>query len=426
MSPQTLVALVLGGVTVAMGTPKVAYVEGRCVGGGSEINSGLYHRTPADVLARWRDEFAIEGLADADLEPHFAACERDLSVAPLPGTPPRASQKLADGARALGWASLEVPRWFRYDADGAHGTRQSMTKTYVPRALGAGCRLLPATRVLRLRAHGGRWTAAAVHRPAEGARRAVAVDADTVFISAGAVQTPTLLRRSGITRNVGDSLAMHPTAKYVAVFPDEVNAEGMGVPAHQVKEFAPRFNFGCSISSPPYLALAMLDHPDDAPRVDHDWRRMAVYYAMTGGGRGAVRGLPGFADPLVRYRLSDGELAELGEAMVELGRCLFAAGAVALYPSIARGPRVEHEGDLAALRAPARDRLNLMTVHLFASCPMGERRERAAVDSFGRVHDARGLHVADASILCGAPGVNPQGTVMALTRRNALAFLGNR
>ncbi|HLY38907.1 MAG TPA: GMC family oxidoreductase [Candidatus Binatia bacterium] len=412
-----------GGVTVAMGTPKVAYIEGRCVGGGSEINSGLYHRTPPEVLARWRDDFAIDGLTDADLEPHFVACERDLSVTALPGAPPPASRKLADGARALGWASLEVPRWFRYDGDGGRGTRQSMTKTYVPRALAAGCRLLPATRVLRLRANGGHWTAAAIHRPAEGAPRTVAVDADTVFVCAGAVQTPALLRRSGITRNVGDSLGMHPTAKYVAVFPDEVNAEDMGVPAHQVKEFAPRFSFGCSISSPPYLALAMLDHPDDAARVEHEWRRMAIYYAMTGGGRGAVRPLPGFADPLVRYRLDDGELAEVGAAMVELGRCLLAAGAVALYPSIARGPRVTCEDDLGALHVPARDRLNLMTVHLFASCPMGERRERAAVDSFGRVHDARGLHIADASILCGPPGVNPQGTVMALARRNALAFL---
>jgi choline dehydrogenase-like flavoprotein len=205
-----------------------------------------------------------------------------------------------------------------------------------------------------------------------------------------------------------------------------VNADGMGVPAHQVKEFAPRFSFGCSISSPPYLTLAMLDHPDEASIVDRDWRRMAIYYAMTRGGRGTVRALPGFADPLVRYRLDDRELAELGEAMVELGRCLFAAGAVALYPSVARAPRVASESDLAALRAPARDRLNLMTVHLFASCPMGERRERAAVDSFGRVHGVRGLQIADASVLCGAPGVNPQGTVMALARRNALAFLGQR
>src|SRR5262245_27752202 len=43
-----------GGLTVALGPATVAYVEGRCLGGGSEINSGLYHRTPPDVLAAWR------------------------------------------------------------------------------------------------------------------------------------------------------------------------------------------------------------------------------------------------------------------------------------------------------------------------------------------------------------------------------------
>ena len=64
----------------------------------------------------------------------------------------------------------------------------------------------------------------------------------------------------------------------------------MGVPVHQVKEFAPRFSFGCSISTPPYLALALLDHPDQAREVAHDWPHLATYYAMiTGEGRGTVR-----------------------------------------------------------------------------------------------------------------------------------------
>ncbi len=63
-----------GGLTVAMGSPKVQYVEGRCVGGGSEINSGLYHRTPNEILERWRREFEMEALDEADLLPHFEAC----------------------------------------------------------------------------------------------------------------------------------------------------------------------------------------------------------------------------------------------------------------------------------------------------------------------------------------------------------------
>ena len=42
-----------GGLTVALGRPNVNYAEGRCVGGGSEINSGMYHRTPSDILEDW-------------------------------------------------------------------------------------------------------------------------------------------------------------------------------------------------------------------------------------------------------------------------------------------------------------------------------------------------------------------------------------
>ena len=33
------------GINIGLGKTKLAYVEGRCVGGGSEINRGLYHRT---------------------------------------------------------------------------------------------------------------------------------------------------------------------------------------------------------------------------------------------------------------------------------------------------------------------------------------------------------------------------------------------
>jgi choline dehydrogenase-like flavoprotein len=65
---------------------------------------------------------------------------------------------------------------------------------------------------------------------------------------------------------------------------------------------------------------------------------------------------------------------------------------------------------------------SLTTVHAFSSCPIGERQERTAADSFGRVHGFDNLILSDASILPDSPGVNPQGTIMALARRNALHF----
>jgi choline dehydrogenase-like flavoprotein len=61
-------------------------------------------------------------------------------------------------------------------------------------------------------------------------------------------------------------------------------------------------------------------------------------------------------------------------------------------------------------------------VHLFSSCPIGEAADFSAANSFGQLHGYRNLFVNDASLLCTAPGVNPQGTVMAIARRNALHF----
>ncbi len=54
---------------------------------------------------------------------------------------------------------------------------------------------------------------------------------------------------------------------------------------------------------------------------------------------------------------------------------------------------------------------------------MGENESLCPVDSWGRVREVSGLYVADASIIPDAPGVNPQGTVMALVLRNVHHFL---
>jgi choline dehydrogenase-like flavoprotein len=414
---------------VAMGKNKVSYVEGRCVGGGSEINSGLYHRTPPDILETWRKNFRVEGLSDAELLPHFEACEKDVSVSLLPGPAPVASLKLHEGATRLGWKSLEVPRWFRYDAgarDGASGKRQSMTETYIPRFLKAGGKLLPRTRVDTIRSDGNKWIVNA--NVLSENDRALRLTTETLFICAGAVQTPALLRRSGITRNVGDSLRLHPTVKVVARFPEPINSAQMGVPVHQVKEFAPRFSFGCSISTPPYLALALLDHPDQAREVAHTWKQMATYYSMiTGEGRGTVRALPGIRDPLVRYRLTENDRRDLSEGLRKLCLALFESGAEALYPSITRGAHFLNRDDLSQLpNALPNGLTNLMTIHLFSSCPMGEDQTKCATNSFGRVNGFKNLYVSDASLLCTAPGVNPQGSIMAIARRNVLNFLGAR
>lgn len=402
-----------GGVTATLGKPLVQYVEGVAVGGGSEVNSGLYHRLPKVIQRHWEEEFLF---AKSDLDEHFQAVEEELSVSLTPGKLPPASLKLAEGAEALGWSFQEVPRWHKYEKRGT-GVRQTMSRTYLRWAVDSGkAQLRDSCRVVKLEADGKVWRV----YDACGVCRT----ADHVFVACGAVFTPWLLKRSGISQRIGKTLSLHPTLKLTALFPEQVNDEEMGVCVHQVKEFAPQMSFGCSISQPGHLALAGLDQPALLSLVRSSWRRMAIYYVnVLGTSHGKVSCLPGSPDPVVSYEVTERELRELSVGLKRLGRLLFAAGAQKLFPSVVGQSPFTRPHELETL-APVLPRANtrLMTVHLFGSCPAGEA-EKCPVDSFGNLKGYPGLHIHDASALCSAPGVNPQGSIMAVARRNTLKFL---
>lgn len=430
------------GVTAAIGRPSIAYTEGCCVGGSTEINSALFRRPPAALIDRWRTQYGIVDLDPDEIDAICDELEVALSVGLLPTAAPAPSAVLRDGAAALGWAHDESPRWMRYAPTAPTGPtsaasatpagrRQSMSETYLPRTVAAGGRIIAGARVERLVISDGRARAAIVRRtgaPGSPAtdptgRDTVTVGFNDVVVAAGAIHTPALLQRSGRRRDVGRRLAIHPTVKLVAEFPDPVNVPD-DVPVHQVKEFAPALSFGGSASGAGLLALGL---GDDWPRFGAAIERrehLAAYYAaITSEGRGTVRAIPGWRDPLVTYRLTARDRALLQRGLSRLTLVMLAAGATAVYPGVRGAPVVRRRADLAALAGNfAAARASVMTVHLCSTAPMGTG-PGAVTDSFGMLGGTSNVLVSDASLLPEAPGVNPQASVMAFAIRNVRRFL---
>jgi choline dehydrogenase-like flavoprotein len=414
-----------GGITAAFGRPNVAYAEGSCVGGGSEVNSGLYHRTPDDVMAEWAQDFGVEDFTPASMERYFAACEAVMQPATYPDALPGSSKILRRGADAQSMASSDVPRLVVFgserDEEGMpRTTRRSMTESFIPAFLEADGKLLPDTRVLKLSRRAQRWEIHARH-----ARGRVKIEAEHVFVCGGAIHSPALLQRSGIRTNIGRSLSMQPMIKLTAEFPEPVNFPGMGIAGEQVKEFSPQYSFGCAISSRAHLAINLASEAGGPEYAIARQPHLISYYVMSSGGLdGSVRALPGFDDPLVSYKLSARERTNLGSGVKGLAGLLLAAGATQVNTGLREQPIIHSEQQLTKLPdslGPATD--SIMTIHLMASCPMGENQTRAAVDSWGQVHGHPGLYVADVSTLCTSPGVNPQGSIMAVAKRSAEHFL---
>jgi choline dehydrogenase-like flavoprotein len=408
-----------GGLTFALGRPRIQYVEACCAGGGSEINSGLYRRLPDAVRNTWNSRFQVDNFDAASLTACAAVNEQELCVQPMPGNPPEASLLLARGAGELGWACREAPRWQRYDTADPGGQRQTVTRTFLPRALAAGAHLLTGAKVDNIRQRKNSLRVEAQTSGETGAGR-IAFDVKHVFLAAGAIRSPLLMQRNRLGKNAGKRLHMHPSIKVVALFPDPISFAGDGVPVHQVTEFSPEMSFGCSISNAHYLAVAMLPHKNGLELLRDRMPYSASFYAMiVPEGRGSVRCLPGFNDPLVTFALSRADYGLLALALKRLCLLLFRAGAEAVYTPLPGLGALTDTGQLRMLpRSLAGCRAPLMTIHLASTCSMSADAKLGVTDSWGAVHGEKDLHVSDAALLCSAPGVNPQGPLMAVVRRN--------
>jgi choline dehydrogenase-like flavoprotein len=188
----------------------------------------------------------------------------------------------------------------------------------------------------------------------------------------------------------------------------------------------PHLRFGGSVFTLATLGLALAEDWPTRGEWLCDYGHYAMFYAMIlPDGIGRIRALPNTNEPLITYRLTERDWRRLVQGAIKLAEALLAAGAEHIVPSI-RG----HGGwtRRSELRDNSPDFLlreltSLMSIHLFASCPMGSDSDYYCTDSTGGLYGLENLSIADGSILPSAPGVNPQATIMALALRNADAFL---
>jgi choline dehydrogenase-like flavoprotein len=415
-----------GGGGSALGSPPILFSEGRCVGGSTVVNGGMAFRTPDRVLDAWRRDIA--GLA---LD--FATVERRLHVGGQdPETIGRDSQRLKTGADVLGWHIIPNTRNQIHCAGSNNctlgcptGAKQSMLLTSVPRALARGARLFADCRVERVTRSGGRITGVTgrIQRPDGKRGPRITVTAPVVVVAGGAVQTPALLMRSGFrSPHLGRHLTMHPNAKLVALFDDDILGWQGVHQAYQVREFFDEGILITAVNLPPgLLAMAQPEHGRALGDLMDSYDRMVIAGCLvedTGSGR--VRNVSGLG-PQVFYQITDEDAARVVRGVALTARVMFAAGARRILATWRGAPELHRMEDVDALleRPVPKTALDLFTVHLMGTARMHDDPRLGVVSAFGAFHGVPGLFVADASIFPGPVGLNPMETIVALATRNA-------
>ncbi len=405
------------GMTVAFGKTLINYAEGSCVGGGSEVNSGLYHRIPDPILQKWeqKNKFNFD---KSFLNESYTEIEELINVSLMhKSNDQRASLKLKEGCDNLNWECSEIPRWYKHDSKGK-GVKQSMTETLIPRFLKNGGTLIDESEVLSI-SNQNKINFVTV-RNKNG--KTTIFSSDFIFLSAGAINSPHLLLKSGIKRKIGKTLKLHPTFKFISLFNDEINSLDNGVHVHQVKEFSPKISMGCSISSKGMLSVGL----NDCSNLSYisEWKKMSTYYSMISPeGVGSVSNLPFFNSPFVNFSLTNKDYEHIYFGMEKLAEILFSAGAKLLFPSVSSNLVIKSLDDLKKIRLLEKGKLNLMTIHLFSTIPIGGIKNKFPLSPDGYLYENDSIYISDGSMLCDSPTVNPQGAIMAIARMNAIKFL---
>jgi choline dehydrogenase-like flavoprotein len=418
------------GTQVVKGRVFMPLLQGKCVGGSTVVNSAIAWRMPEDVVDEWRDHYGTGDLVTMKaLEPHFDALERDLNVHPVLGEVlGENNRRFLETARK---SQIHATRMRRYErgCKGSgqcltgcpNGAKQGMNVSYVPWTLATGrARIFTSCRVERVDVRGGR--AVGVTAKGVGGRSVVLRAKRGVFVAASTVQTPNLLRRSGLrARAIGRHFQSHPGMGAGGMFDDRIVMDFGATQGAESIDFRMTDRFKLeTIGMPPEVAAARVPFigGELATRLA-SFANVAIWVANVRMKAEGTVDTSWDGRDRVRYSPTAEDIHHVRKGLALITRLLLDAGAREVWPGVHGVPSAVRSHDEVKLieEGPLDARAySFVATHLFGAARMGPDPRTSAVGLDFSTHEARALYVVDSSIFPTNLGVNPQHSIMALAR----------
>ena len=421
-------------------------LAGSCLGGGTVVNWSTSLRTPADVLEEWEREHGFAGATSVEYQQGFDAVERRIGVNTDDSAPNPNNAALQRGCEALGYSWKPIPRNAsdcrqRCGSCGygcPYGRKQSTMLTFLQDASARGARVVVRCQVERVLVEAGRAVGVEGWAPDDvtGERRKVVVRAPVVVVSAGSVESPALLLRSGLTNpNIGRHLHLHPVVPLLGYYAEPIETwKGslQTVLSDQFARLQGGYGFRIEVmpTHPGLYGLAIpwesgQEHKREMTLVAH----AASYIVLTRDtGEGQVT-LDRQGDPVLHYWPNAPDRRHLIRGLQETARIVAAGGGTRIGTSMKPRLALESEGGKPGAFAQGRldaflgeiarrgivpNRQIVGTAHQMGTCRLGGSAKTAVADPSGQAYGVRGLYIADASGFPTASGVNPMISTMAL------------
>ncbi|MBI2421388.1 MAG: GMC family oxidoreductase [Candidatus Hydrogenedentes bacterium] len=384
----------------------LAFIRGRCVGGGSVVNAALMDRFDDVAFDDWKAASGVPFFSESAMEPHYDFAETQIALEEIPDHHRNNNAQLfIKGMENCGhvWKPLrrcqsDCPTDAGQDCiaclGGCHrNSKQSTLATYIPKAEALGLEVRDYAEVTQLE-YGK--DAVTVHTP-----RGV-FTADKVILAGGAFGSTQVLLRSGFRAKLpalGRNFSMHPQAMNLAVFDEPVDSH-KGV-LQGAKSLDPGFRkrgFKLENVFAPPIAIAVLFGRVGLPLQDfmRKYRNLACIEVAVRDENTGVIDVDKNGRLHIEKKMTDQDRRRMRDGLGAVKAMLESVGAKQVIQcKMAFG------------------------LHLMGGCVMGTDRKTSVVNPNFEVHDHPRLCIADSSIFPNAPGINPALTIMALSHRMA-------
>lgn len=460
-----------GGMTTS-DSGNINIAAGSCFGGGGTVNWSASLQLQGFVRKEWASKHGLpyftSGAFQADMD---AVCER-MGVGTAAVKHNFGNERLLSGARKLGMNGKPVPQNTGGEAHecgyctlgcGSCG-KKGPTESWLPDAARNGTQFLEGFKCDRILFSNdvdekgnkiaigaeGAWTSRDEHGGVAGDQyiRPVKILArKSVIVAAGALGTPHLLQRSGISNpHLGAHLHLHPVSFASAVYDEDVRPWEGGILTSVVNDFE---NIGSTGHGVKLEATAMIPalFPALFPwKSGLEWklfcaklRRMTGYISMArdhGEGRVYVDSKE-HGRLRVDYNVGKMDRKHIAMGLIALAKIQFIEGAREIHvsvpgvPAFVRkgGPNTNEEGindpafvawlahlERFVLAGTMPSNTAFASAHQMGTARMGSSPKTSVVDPRGEVWGTKGLFVVDTSVFPAASGVNPMITTMATAR----------
>lgn len=363
-------------LVVAPGLP--LYAQGSVMGGGSEVNSGLFHNLPELYRYVWASAFDItvdewrhaESLTSHQLRPEVMRVKKSDSL-------------LARGAEGSDLICENIPRWRSYDAKGVYSHRGMNSLFWNKVDVKSRVSFFTNSEAVIIDSSNKHFVLVRVRNTITGS--ITNVRAQRVHVAGGAISTPALLAKSKLIRWRDTEFAWHPMIRVVA----RTNKSDLGagdIDPFQAWTEDRNLKFGSAVSTAPLLSVAL----GRLVSIEEAAELRSFYVSFSSSGKGGI--LPLLNLPWYRFSKKD--------------RLLAAQGVDVLKKVIALGG-----GEL--INPAGISSKKFSTVHIFGTLPINSS---IFISGTNKLKVDNRIRISDASILPYGPGVNPQGVVMTSVR----------